>query len=45
MRHLQRRTQFLQEADGEIDALLLGSAESVPPLTELVGELDIPRQA
>ena len=42
MRHLQHRTECLQEADREVDALLLGSGQSAPLLTELIGELDSP---
>ena len=35
--------QFLQKADGEIDALLFGGGEGVPPLAEFIAEFDIPR--
>src|ERR1035437_911667 len=42
MRHLQHRTNCLQEADREVDALLFSGGQTIPPLTELVGELDRP---
>jgi hypothetical protein len=42
MRHLQHRTNCLQEADREVDALLFGGGQTIPPLTELIGELDRP---
>jgi hypothetical protein len=42
MRHLQSRPGFLQESDREIDALLLGDRQALPPLAELIGEFDLP---
>src|ERR1035438_1731114 len=42
--HLQRGTGLLQQANCEVNALLLGCGKAVPPLFELIGELDFPRQ-
>src|ERR1035441_1442671 len=42
MRHLQGRTNLLQKSDGEVDAFLLGGGQAIPPLAELIGELDLP---
>ena len=42
MGHFESGAEFLQEAHGEIDALLFRCCEGVPPHTELVGELYLP---
>jgi len=44
MRHLQGRTNCLQKADYEVNALLFGCGQSIPPVAELTGEFDFPRQ-
>src|ERR1035441_4455340 len=45
MRHLQGRTNLLKESNAEVHALLLGGGQAIPPLTELIGELDFPGHA
>jgi len=45
VRHFQRWPNLLQKTDGEVDALLLESIETIPPPAEFIGELDLPRHA
>jgi hypothetical protein len=42
MGHFKRRANLLQDADCEVDALLLRGGQAVPPQLEFVGELDVP---
>jgi hypothetical protein len=42
MGHLQSRPGFGKQGDGKVDALLLCSVETVPPLTEFVRKFDFP---
>jgi hypothetical protein len=42
MGHSQRWASLLQEADTEVDTLLLDGGQTIPPSAEFIGELNFP---
>src|SRR4051794_33712387 len=42
LRAAKRRTYLAEDADGPVDRVLLDFGQPVPPVAELVGELDFP---